>query len=344
MAKKIDYDTQWKAVIEAYFNDFVDFFLPELYKEVDFSFAPQFMDKELHELIAEKTKGSRKGDQLVKVKLKSGEEQWIFIHIEVQSYHDKDFALRMFATYYRVWDRFGIDVVALAIFTSRHKMPTKYEKKAFGTLVSYTYESYYIKGQDKTELLKTENVFGLIVLASLYALESKNKNEQRLIFKKKLLYLLLERGYDRLDIRKLFIFIQNILKLPEKLEIEFVNEVEKIKSMDNSQPYITKYNRMFAKKFYLAMHGDDAEMDVSKIVKNLEQDLKEKLEQKSKEEIKKLEQKNRREVKKAEKEAKKKTVLNLFTNTQLTVEQIAENLELPLSEVEKILKKNKLIQ
>ena len=37
----IDYDTQWKMVITVYFEDFIAYFLPDLYKNVDFSHTSQ---------------------------------------------------------------------------------------------------------------------------------------------------------------------------------------------------------------------------------------------------------------------------------------------------------------
>lgn len=130
----INYDAQWKLVIEAYFEDFVAFFLPTLYPLIDFGIDPVYLDKELHELVADKMTGIREGDKLVKVFLKSGLERWIFIHIEVQSYPDKEFDLRMFSYYYRIWDRYGSNIVALAIFTERHKLPIMYKVQSYGTV------------------------------------------------------------------------------------------------------------------------------------------------------------------------------------------------------------------
>ena len=325
--KNIDYDTHWKKVIEEYFQSFVDFFLPDLYPLVNFEIDPVFLDKELHEIIAEQTKGSRKGDQLVKVQLKSGKEQWLLIHIEVQSYPDKNFDLRMFSYYYRIWDRYGIDVIAMAIFTTEYQMPVLFEKKLFGTHLFYKYNHYYIKNQDKDELLQSDNVFGLVVLASLYALKSKKKSaqEQRLQFKKELLRLLIQKGFNRLNIEILFIFIHNIMALPTNLEIEFINEVEKLKDMNDSQEYINESTRLLAKRFYLALYGKDAENTVKVMEENI-----------------KLKQKNKA-IEQENKTKQQKSIVNLFTKRNSTPEQIAEDLEIELTIVLDVLKKNELI-
>ena len=44
-------------------------------------------------------------DQIAKVHLKNGEEQWVLVHTEVQSDDHEDFPLRMFEYYYRIFDR-----------------------------------------------------------------------------------------------------------------------------------------------------------------------------------------------------------------------------------------------
>lgn len=50
----IDFDTQWKSVIEEYFEHFIAYFLPTLYPKVNFEIEPVFLDKELHEIVADK--------------------------------------------------------------------------------------------------------------------------------------------------------------------------------------------------------------------------------------------------------------------------------------------------
>ncbi len=140
-----DFDTQWKLVITAYFEDFIAFFLPELYRDVDFTIEPEFLDKELHELIADKYKtGKKEVDKLAKLWLKNGKEKWIFVHIEVQSYHDKNFGERMLVTYYRIRERKGKKITALAIFTDYDRMPSQFGEGDYGTELTYKYNAYYV--------------------------------------------------------------------------------------------------------------------------------------------------------------------------------------------------------
>jgi hypothetical protein len=126
---KISKDTLWKGIIENLCEDFLLYFFPEwAAKEADFSKGFQFLDKELDELFPENAQQKRYADKIIKIFTKSGKEQWILVHIEVQGYQDKDFAKRMFTYFYRILDRWNQSIMALAIFTDDNPryVPSEY--------------------------------------------------------------------------------------------------------------------------------------------------------------------------------------------------------------------------
>ena len=49
--------------------------------------------------------GKRIADKVMKVWRLDGEEQYVFVHIEVQGDYDASFAQRMFIYHYRLYDR-----------------------------------------------------------------------------------------------------------------------------------------------------------------------------------------------------------------------------------------------
>ena len=71
-----DYDSPWKEAVEHYF--------PEAYAEIDWSKEHVFLDQELRAVVQDAELGKRFVDKLVRVTLLNGEENWIYIHIEVQ--------------------------------------------------------------------------------------------------------------------------------------------------------------------------------------------------------------------------------------------------------------------
>ena len=348
----IDYDTQWKMVITVYFEDFIAYFLPDLYKNVDFSHKPEFLDKELHELLSDRLKGKREADQLAKVKLKSGKEEWIFIHIEAQSYHDKLFALRMFTMYYRIWDKYGIDIVAIAVFTTETKMATQYERENYGTNLSYRYNSYYVKDQKEEDLLASNNVFAFVVLASRYAMQTKGKSKSKQLsrfkFKTKLVKLLLERGYTKRSISQLFIFVQNILKLPANLELEFKDKVKKLAVMDAGiypNQVISQETKDLAEVIYKTAWGLPDNVDAKKHYE--QQQIKKIIAAETKriklEAEKAAAEKARKAEKAAEKKANTLLITMLYKNMDLSIAEIAQKIERSEKYVQDILKENDLI-
>src|SRR5690625_3812047 len=97
-----DYDRLWKKIIADLFEEFMLFFAPDLYEEIDFNKEPDFLQQELFKEIIKGKKGRNVADQVVKVSLKTGEDKWILIHIEVQDKANSDFSNRMFRYFYRI--------------------------------------------------------------------------------------------------------------------------------------------------------------------------------------------------------------------------------------------------
>lgn len=98
------YDQLWKDVITELFEEFLLFFSPDLYEQVDFTSPPQFLEQELQTILVDSESNNRIADKLVKLQMKSGKEQWIYVHIEVQGSYNKNFPKRMFQSFYRIMD------------------------------------------------------------------------------------------------------------------------------------------------------------------------------------------------------------------------------------------------
>ena len=130
--KKHNFDSRWKIIITELFEDFVRFYLPQLYPDIDFSVPPESLQQELEQIIKdEKLAGKIINDKLVKVKLKNGQEEYILIHIEVQSFKDEDFQQRMFKYYCRIFDTHpSRDITAIALYTGkwRPEVHDRFEK------------------------------------------------------------------------------------------------------------------------------------------------------------------------------------------------------------------------
>ncbi|MFZ3046774.1 MAG: hypothetical protein WA151_12740 [Desulfatirhabdiaceae bacterium] len=100
------YDTPWKQIIEFFFPQFMEFFVPGSTEDIDWDVEIKFLDKEFQKITKESATGRRHTDKLVEVTLKNRIKKWILIHIEVQSQKKPDFSERMFVYNYRIYNRY----------------------------------------------------------------------------------------------------------------------------------------------------------------------------------------------------------------------------------------------
>ncbi len=242
------FDEAWKKIIERFFPQLLRFFVPELYFDVDFSKGVSFLDKEMEQLSIKSVKGAKYVDKLVKVYLKDGKEKWLLVHIEVQSYSDKDFSLRMYRYFYRIFDRHGRRIVSMAILTGSEKIAEEgiFKLEAYGSGVEFRYLSFRLMDYDREELEKDSNPIAIVVLACQEKERAKRKGEMFNV-KRYLIRKLYERGYGRDEVRGLFEFIDWVLQLSDeedKIVWEEIKELEEVKGM----PYITSAERIGMEK------------------------------------------------------------------------------------------------
>ena len=94
--RRREFDEAWKKILDKYFIEFMKFYFPKIAEQIDFSKGYTFLDQELQKIMRGSKSKKRRVDKLVKVFLFNKQELWILIHVEVQTYVDKNFAERMF--------------------------------------------------------------------------------------------------------------------------------------------------------------------------------------------------------------------------------------------------------
>ncbi len=242
-----DYDSPWKEALDFYFEPFLKFFFPQAHAEIDWSRGHESLDKELQQIVREAEFGRRFVDKLVKVWLKSGREQWVLIHVEVQSSEDSNFALRMYVYNYRVFDRYNREVASFAILGDDNPRwrPESYGYRRWGTEVGIRFPvvkllDYAAKRQ---ELEQSSNPFATIVPAHLETLETRHDQNERKKRKFRLIKGLYDRGWDANRVRQLFRLIDWMMELPEPLGIEFWEEITQY-TKEKEMPFMTTPERI----------------------------------------------------------------------------------------------------
>ncbi len=247
-----DYDSPWKEALEVYFEAFMAFCFPKMYRDIDWTAGYEFMDKELEKIVRDSETGRRHVDKLVKVFLKNGGETWLLIHIEVQGYRDREFPRRMYIYNYRIDDRYDMEVISLAVLTddSPSYRPSEYHRSRWDCELIFRFPTIKVldfEGNwDKLE--NDPNPFSMVIMAHLKSRSVKDGQERKR-WKLHLMRLLIRRGYGRKDILELFRFIDWLLILPEELDIQFREET--IRMMEEEKmPYITSIEKLARKEGY----------------------------------------------------------------------------------------------
>ncbi|MES2112801.1 MAG: Rpn family recombination-promoting nuclease/putative transposase [Bacteroidota bacterium] len=227
-------DILWKAILEDFFDDFLRFFVPNADELFDFSKGFEFLDKELEQLFPpdDDNFSPQFVDKLVKVTTFEGNEECVFVHVEVQGYPDKDFALRMFQYYTRIWDKHSRPITAFAIFVDNSKgfHPTEYRTAYLGTEVYYKFNTFKVIEQDDVVLEASNNPFAAVVQTAKFSILNNKKGDQQLFDNGiDLAKRLLRKKMPKQKIRNLMRFLVHYVHF-EKHEMfnKFVNEIDSL--------------------------------------------------------------------------------------------------------------------
>ncbi len=248
------YDSPWKDILQTNFKEFMQFFFPTAHDEIDWTKKIDFLDKELEEVTKDAEIGRRFADKLVKLYLNNGEEQWILVHVEVQSQEESDFAPRMYTYNYRIYDRYKKSVASLAILGDDNSnwKPSQFGYSLFGCTLNFQFPIVKLLDyQQKLSELETDgNPFATVVMAHLAAMNTRSDRNERKVQKLALVQRLYQQGFKKQDIINLFAFIDWMLTLPSDLEAEFDKEVQQLEARQ-SMKYVTSIERNARKESLL---------------------------------------------------------------------------------------------
>ena len=245
-------DILWKPAIEDFFEYLLHFFFPELVDQIDFNPGFDFLDKEIAELFPSENPNHPKFiDKLVRVYLKSGKEKWFLIHIEVQGYRQKIFPERMFRYFYRILDKYNMDVMSLAIYLDKKGSANSrmYKYRVGATQLDFDFKRYYVGDQQEEKLIRSINPFALVVLTALIGMKKGLKDEQLLELKFSLVKRLMQIRLPRKKIHRLLGFINAYLNFENKeTNIKFAERIEPIITIKNTSMGILEVLAEEAKK------------------------------------------------------------------------------------------------
>jgi hypothetical protein len=239
---KSEYDSPWKTILKTYFQEFINFFYPDIYADIDWTKPIEFLDKELIQVTRDAEIGRRLADALVKVYWLDGEESWLYIHIEVQSQRDDDLPHRVYVYNYRIYDQYKQPITSLVILGDNeiNWRPDHFILQTRRTRTRFDFSTTKLIDyrEQWAELEADHNLFSTVVMMHLRTLETTSNSQARKEYKFSLLKRLYEQGRDRQDIIDFYRLIDWMMTLGLELQSEFDQQVTQYEET-MKMPYIT---------------------------------------------------------------------------------------------------------
>jgi hypothetical protein len=224
------FDGAWKEILTLYFEDFVKFFFPYIHEQIVWSAGFVFLDKELNRLSRNAAIGSKVAAKLVKVQTKQYGVVWALIHIEIHGQQQADFAEHIFTYYYKLFDAHKMKVASLVILIDANPSwrPAEFNTELFDCRLSLKFPVIKLSDyKDRREELESgKNPFAIVVLAHLAIQEAGSNLDTLLAFKRDIVRRLYSSGYDTIERRNFFNFIDLGITLPNDLELHIKQDVQ----------------------------------------------------------------------------------------------------------------------
>jgi len=138
----------------------------------------------------------------------------------------------MFTYFYRILDKYGKPVTAIAIFTDFNPKfrPREYEYNYLGTRCIFQFNTYKIADQSEAVLLENDDPFSVVVLTVLLALKRKNLDAEELYnLKFSLAKNLLGRNIAKRKVNDLLIFLQRYVSFADPFyNVKFDKQIEEL--------------------------------------------------------------------------------------------------------------------
>ncbi|KAF6511850.1 hypothetical protein GS8_819 [Geobacillus stearothermophilus] len=225
----VDHDRLFKELIQAFFEEFILLFFPEMYEYIDF----QHLSFLSEELFTDVTAGEKyRVDLLVETKLK-GEDGLIIVHIENQSYVQPSFPERMFIYFSRLFEKYRTNVVPIAVFSydAIRDEPSSFTLQLpFGNILHFRFFTIELRKQNWRNYIRIDNPIAAALLSKMGYTES-----ERIELKKQFLRMLVRLELDEAKQRLLMGFFETYVKLSDEEEQRLRNEVNQMETKEKEQ-------------------------------------------------------------------------------------------------------------
>ncbi|MEZ6142351.1 MAG: hypothetical protein R3B84_17470 [Zavarzinella sp.] len=244
-----EFDSPWKETLENYLPDIFELLFPQWYPTFDWAKGFRSLDTELRTLLPDSEAGMIRADALFEVYdlEHPGQTVTIFVHFEVQAQRDDHFASRMAEYYWRIRQKYGLNVSSFAILADENPnwRVNRNMLSCKGTHNEFVFNSVklldYVDRLD--ELTMHRSPVGLIVAASIQSLLTHGNPHLRFDDKARLIRQLFQRNLTDQKVWDIMRLLDWLLKLPEEMRKDF-NKVRIELIQENKMPFVTSFEEI----------------------------------------------------------------------------------------------------
>lgn len=240
-----DYDGAWKELLRSHLSEAIHDCFPALFQRIDWSFEPEWLDKEISQIVGQSGHRNREVDVLFKVRLLNGKDQWILCHLEIQTSYEAGFSFRIDLYHSGLKWMFREEVVTLVILAdlNPHWRPSEHHFEFGDFRSSRHFPICKVLDRLATDWRESSSLVAQVARAQIAALETASDPEARFSAKTQLVRNLYTQGFSSDRIRETFRLLDWMMRLRADLESKFRAELVAYEE-ELSMPYVTSIERL----------------------------------------------------------------------------------------------------
>lgn len=219
------HDQLYKELIKTFFEEFLAAFFPEVHEYLDVKIVTPLSEEVYTDVLEGKT---RRLDLVMEAKVK-GTDALVIVHIEPQSYVDRQFHERMFRYFSLLYNEYRKPIIPITVFSYESDWE-EYEYKMefpFFRVLTFNYLTLHLKKQNWRKYIRSNNPAAAALMSRMNYTE-----EERVQVKKEFLRMIVRMKLDPARERLIYGFFETYLKLNEKEEEMLMREIEKLPEAD----------------------------------------------------------------------------------------------------------------
>ena len=244
-----DFDGAWKEALKGHLSAFLLVYFPTMYRLIDWSHPPEWLDKEISIVIGRTRTKNRSVDLLARMHLLTGELVTVLIHIEIQTDPEVGFSLRVARYNAGLLYTLGERVVTLVILgdLDPNWRPDEDRFECGGFVSHYQFPVCKLIERLETEWKDDWSLPVILARAQIEAVRTRGDPEARYAVKVRLFRRMFGLGLKRDEIYNLMQLLDWMVRLREDLAAGFNEELARM-TKELEVPYVASFERIWLEK------------------------------------------------------------------------------------------------